>query len=58
MNFDKQYFQKVWGEGYFEIFSYGMGIDAVCQVGLNPFMSLEKTALEIGPGGGTFFNYF
>jgi SAM-dependent methyltransferase len=54
-NFDKTYFQRVWGSGgYYEVFSYGMGIDKVCEVGLTPFLSLDKTALEIGPGGGTF----
>jgi len=54
-NFDKDFFQKVWGiEGYVEPFSYGVGIDVVCEVGMIPFFSLEKTALEIGPGGGTF----
>ena len=53
--FDKQYFQRVWGdEGYHEHFSYGLGIDRVCEVGLIPFYSLEKEALEIGSGGGTF----
>lgn len=51
----KQFFQKAWGEhGYYEYFSYGVGIDAFCEVALTPFLSEEKIALEIGPGGGTF----
>lgn len=54
-DFSKEYFQRAWGtEGYYEEFSYGVGIDTVCNVGLIPFFSLEKKALEIGPGGGTF----
>jgi SAM-dependent methyltransferase len=54
-DFDKMFFQTAWGEeGYLEPFSYGMGIDAVCEVGLFPFFSPHKDALEIGPGGGTF----
>lgn len=54
-DFDKQFFQKAWGpDGYVEPFSYGVGIDAVCDVGLYPFMSMDKNVLEIGSGGGTF----
>jgi SAM-dependent methyltransferase len=55
MNFSKQFFQDTWGEdGYYEHFSYGIGIDKVCSVAMDPFFSLDKTALEIGPGGGVF----
>lgn len=51
----KSYFQKAWGPyGYYEYFSYGVGIDKVCEVALTPFLSKEKIALEIGSGGGTF----
>jgi SAM-dependent methyltransferase len=54
-DFDKQFFQTAWGEeGYLESFSYGVGIESVCEVGLLPFFSPHKDALEIGPGGGTF----
>lgn len=51
----KSFFQEAWGEhGYYEYFSYGVGIDKVCEVALTPFLSEEKRALEIGSGGGTF----
>ena len=54
-DFDKHFFQTAWGEeGYLEPFSYGVGIETVCEVGLVPFLSPHKDALEIGPGGGTF----
>jgi len=55
MEFTKQFYQDTWGEdGYYENFSFGVGIENVCSVSLHPFFSLEKTALEIGPGGGVF----
>ena len=54
-DFTKDFFQTAWGEeGYYECFSYGEGIDKVCEVGLNPFFDKNKNALEIGPGGGVF----
>lgn len=53
--FNKEFFQRSWGEdGYFEEFSYGVGIDAVCERCVYPYASLEKNALEIGSGGGSF----
>lgn len=54
-DFDKEFFQRSWGEGgYYENFSYGIGIDKVCEVALYPFLNKEKTVLEIGCGGGVF----
>lgn len=54
-DFDKQYFQEVWGEeGYYENFSYGVGIDAVCERCLYPFVKWNTGVLEIGIGGGVF----
>lgn len=52
-DFSKSYFQDVWGEGYYEHFSYGVGIDKVFEACILPFIG-DKIALEIGPGGGTF----
>lgn len=54
-DFTKEFFQRSWGEhGYFETFSYGVGINKVCEITLNPFYNLNHHALEIGPGGGAF----
>jgi SAM-dependent methyltransferase len=54
-DFDKTFFQTAWGDtGYIEPFSYGVGYKKVAEVCINPFASLHKVALEIGPGGGTF----
>jgi cyclopropane fatty-acyl-phospholipid synthase-like methyltransferase len=54
-DFTKQFFQKAWGEtGYYETFSYGVGINRVCEVALNPFFNPDHHALEIGSGGGAF----
>jgi SAM-dependent methyltransferase len=50
----KAFFQKAWGEGYYEHFSYGVGIDNVFEKCVVPFCSQDKTALEIGPGLGSF----
>lgn len=50
----KAYFQKAWGNGYYEHFSYGVGIDRVFETCVTPFVSQDKTALEIGPGAGAF----
>lgn len=55
IDFTKEFFQKAWGEiGYYENFSYGVGIDKVCEVCLYPFLSKRKKVLEIGSGGGVF----
>lgn len=55
MDWTKEFFQNAWGEeGYYEHFSYGVGIDKVCEVALNPFFNHNHHALEIGPGGGVF----
>jgi FkbM family methyltransferase len=57
-DFTKEFFQRSWGtEGYYEKFSYGVGIDKVIQICLLPFLTAEKVALEIGSGGGTFTDY-
>ncbi len=54
-DFDKDFFQRSWGEdGYIEPFSYGVGYQKVAEVCIEPFVSLDKNALEIGCGGGTF----
>lgn len=52
VDFSKTYFQTVWKEGYYEHFSYGVGIDKVFDVCVAPF--LKGTVLEIGSGGGVF----
>lgn len=55
---NKEYFQSSWGEnGYYETFSYGVGYKNVIEATINPFISQDKTALEIGPGGGTFTQF-
>jgi SAM-dependent methyltransferase len=52
---NKEYFQRTWGDGgYYEDFSYGVGIDRVCEVALYPFLDKSKHVLEIGSGGGAF----
>lgn len=52
---NKEFFQRTWGpDGYYEKFSYGVGIDKVCEVALYPFFNKSKIALEIGSGGGVF----
>lgn len=54
-DFTKEFFQTSWGEsGYYENFSYGVGIEKVCEKCLYPFFNLNHNALEIGPGGGSF----
>jgi SAM-dependent methyltransferase len=52
--FTKEEFQNFWGDGYYDNFNYGVGIQKVCEVALYPFFDKSKIALEIGPGGGTF----
>lgn len=52
-DFTKEFFVRTWGpEGYYENFSYGVGIDKVCERCLYPF--LKGDVLEIGSGGGVF----
>lgn len=54
-DFTKEFFQEAWGEkGYYENFSYGVGIDRVCEECIEPFLIPFDTALEIGCGGGVF----
>lgn len=54
IEFSKEFYQKAWGDGgYYENFSYGVGIDRVCETSLYPFIH-KKNVLEIGPGGGVF----
>lgn len=58
VDFSKPFFQQAWGEkGYYEHFSYGVGITRVVDVGISPFIAENKTVLEIGSGGGTFTNF-
>ena len=53
--FDKAFFQRSWGKnGYIEYFSYGVGYKKVIELCIDQFASEDKTALEIGSGGGTF----
>lgn len=53
--YTKEFYQRSWGaKGYYERFSYGVGIETVCQKCLYPFLSQDKIAVEIGPGGGVF----
>lgn len=51
---NKEFFQRSWGEGYYEYFSYGVGIEKVMEVSLKPFFDKSKMAVELGPGGGVF----
>lgn len=54
-NFTKEFFQQAWGEhGYYEDFSYGVGIEKVCEKCLYPFLNNWQDAIEVGSGGGTF----
>lgn len=54
-DFTKEFFLLAWGEdGYYETFSYGVGIKEVRKQCLYPFMFPFDTALEIGSGGGVF----
>src|SRR5688572_5875873 len=54
-DFSKQFFTQSWGpDGYYENFSYGVGIDKVCEVALYPFINTITRVLEIGSGGGVF----
>jgi SAM-dependent methyltransferase len=52
-DFTKDFFIRTWGpDGYYENFSYGVGIDKVCEVCVYPF--LRGNVMEIGSGGGVF----
>jgi SAM-dependent methyltransferase len=54
-DFTKEFFIRTWGPGgYYENFSYGVGIEKVCEVCLYPFLKQDKQVLEIGSGGGVF----
>lgn len=55
-NFDKNFFIKAWPGGYVEP-GYGIGNYSVYNLCIKPFLSADKTALEIGPGGGTFTKF-
>lgn len=54
-DFTKEFFVRTWGpDGYYENFSYGVGIDRVCEVAVYPFVNELTNVLEIGSGGGVF----
>lgn len=54
VDFTKKFFQTAWGQdGYFENFSYGVGIDKVHETCIHPFTN-HRQVLEIGSGGGVF----
>ena len=54
-DFTKEFFVRTWGkDGYYENFSYGVGIDKVFEVCVKPFIYGGKRVLEIGSGGGVF----
>lgn len=54
-DFTKQFFIQSWGpDGYYENFSYGVGIERVCELCLYPFINSTVRVLEIGSGGGVF----
>jgi SAM-dependent methyltransferase len=54
-DFTKEFFQRTWGEGgYYENFSYGVGISNVYQKCITPFWNDDHHLLEIGSGGGSF----
>lgn len=53
-DFDKQFFTRTWGpDGYYENFSYGVGIERVFNECVFPFLH-KNDVLEIGSGGGVF----
>jgi ubiquinone/menaquinone biosynthesis C-methylase UbiE len=53
MDFTKEQFINFWGSnGYYEAFTYGIGIQEVINRTIVPFSN--KTCLEIGCGGGVF----
>jgi SAM-dependent methyltransferase len=55
-DFDKEFFTRTWGPGgYYENFSYGVGINRVCDTCVKPF-AIGNRVLEIGSGGGVFTN--
>lgn len=54
VDFTKSFFIQSWGAGYYENFSYGVGIETVCKVCLYPFVNSTVRVLEIGSGGGVF----
>lgn len=57
MDFTKDFFKSAWGPGgYEEHFSYGVGIDKVCEVCTRPF-AMGREVLEVGSGGGSFSNF-
>lgn len=54
-DYTKDFFIQSWGpSGYYENFSYGVGIETVCKVCLYPFVDSTVRVLEIGSGGGVF----
>lgn len=54
MDFSKDFFKQAWGkDGYYENFSYGVGIDNVFGTCVLPFLG-KNDVLEIGSGGGVF----
>lgn len=58
-DFSKQEFRQFWGEGYYEMFDYGIGIEEVVK---RCILSMElanksNNCLEIGCGGGVFTKY-
>ena len=55
MDFTKEQFINFWGSnGYYEEFTYGIGIDKVIERTIVPFGGNYKNCLEIGCGGGVF----
>lgn len=54
VDFTKDFFIQSWPGGYYENFSYGVGIEKVCKFCLYPFVNSTVRVLEIGSGGGVF----
>lgn len=54
VDFTKEFFIQSWPGGYYEQFSYGVGIERVCKTCLYPFINSTVRVLEIGSGGGVF----
>lgn len=53
-DFTKEFFVRTWGpDGYYENFSYGVGIERVFDECVFPFLH-KNDVLEIGSGGGVF----
>jgi len=57
-DYTKKFFQTAWGpDGYYENFSFGVGIDKVKEAMITPFIDPNTDALELGCGAGAFTEF-